>query len=69
MSYSQSDLDTLDAAIASGAREVEFGAGPDKRKVGFRSLDEMLRTRRLIAADVSPSSVSPRVTFIQHSRD
>lgn len=41
MAYSQSDIDALKSAIASGAKQVRFGAGPDSREVTYRSLDEM----------------------------
>lgn len=56
MAFTQSDLDAINAAIATGAREVEFGAGPDRRKVVYRSLSEMLAVRDEIARELSPSS-------------
>lgn len=44
MAYSEADIASLKAAIATGALEVEFGAGPDRRKVRYRSLAEMKQT-------------------------
>lgn len=41
MSYSQTDLDTLNSAIARGAVKVRMG----EEEVTFRSLDEMFRIR------------------------
>jgi len=41
MSYSQTDLDTLNSAIARGASKVRMG----EEEVTFRSLDEMFRIR------------------------
>lgn len=47
MAYTRAQLDALQAAIAQGALEVEYG---DKR-VKYRSLDEMMRIeRRMLAA-------------------
>jgi hypothetical protein len=69
MPYSQADIDTLKAAIATGAIEVEFGAGPDKRRVRYRDLDDMQATLDRMLAEVAPSSVPPRISFVQHCRD
>ncbi len=48
MSYTQQQLDLLDAAIAQGALKVEFA----DKKVEYRSLADMLTTRRLMADDL-----------------
>lgn len=42
--FTQANLDAINAAIATGARECWYG---DKR-VAYRSLDEMIRIRDLI---------------------
>lgn len=68
MAYSQGDLDAIKEAIATGARRVKFGSGPDSREVEYRSLGEMLAVKSLIEAEVSPPAFSP-VTFVQHSRE
>lgn len=44
MAWTQSDLEAIEKAIATGARECWYG---DKR-VAYRSLDEMIRTRDMI---------------------
>jgi hypothetical protein len=62
MAYTQADLDALKAAIASGARKVIFGSGPDTRTVEYRSLNDMLATLALIAAEVSPATAPPART-------
>lgn len=69
MAYSQADVDVLEAAIASGARDVEFGAGPDKRRVEYRSLDEMFRSLTYIKTQIAPAAAAPRISFVRHSRD
>lgn len=50
MAYTQADIIALDKAIASGALRVKHA----DRDVTYRSLDEMLRTRDLIAQQIAP---------------
>ena len=49
MAYTSSDLDRLDSAIASGVLTVEFGG----RKRTFRSIDDLLKARAHVAAQLS----------------
>ena len=42
MAITQSDIDSLDEAIAAGERVVEVNG----RKVEYRSIEEMLKSRR-----------------------
>lgn len=49
MALTQSDLDTLDRAIASGAQEVRF----QDRTVVYRSTQDMLDARSLLANQLS----------------
>jgi hypothetical protein len=67
MAYTQADLDALKAAIASGARKVIFGSGPDSRTVEYRSLNDMLATLSLIAAEVSPGTAPSSRTVGSYS--
>jgi hypothetical protein len=67
--YTQEDIDALKAAIATGAKKVKFGSGPDSREVEYRSRADMLATLDDMLAEVSPSSAVPRVSFIRHSRE
>ena len=48
MAFTLSQLNLLDAAIATGSLIVEYG---DKREQ-YRSLDDMLKTRNLMAAEL-----------------
>lgn len=56
MSWSQTDLDTLEKAIVRGERVVQYA---DKR-VEYRSLDEQLRARDLIRSELAAASGTPR---------
>lgn len=67
MAWSQTDLDSIEAAIATGAREVEFGAGPDKRVVKYGTLGQMLAVRNMLANAVL-GTARPRTSVIQHDR-
>lgn len=49
MAWTQSDLDKIDKAIASGNRRIQFG----DRMREFRSQDELLQLRRLVKREVS----------------
>jgi hypothetical protein len=48
MSYTQTDLDAIDAAIKTGTTRVSYG----DRDVTYRSLDDMLRIRDLIRGEL-----------------
>jgi hypothetical protein len=69
MAYTQDDIDTLKAAIATGAQEVTFGSGPDSRKVVYRSLDQMRSILGEMVAEVSPSGVRSTISYVEFSRD
>jgi hypothetical protein len=45
MAFTQQQLDTLDAAIAQGALTVKYG----DKEVTYRSLNDMIRTRNMMA--------------------
>lgn len=50
MAWQQSDLDALDANIASGVMVTRFADG---REVRYQSLDHMLAARRVISNDLT----------------
>jgi hypothetical protein len=56
MAYTQAQLDALDAAIASGTMVVMY----DGKRIEYRSMDELVRARRIVAAGLNPSV--PRTT-------
>ena len=69
MAYTQTDIDALKAAIATGALECEFGSGAERRKVKYRSLAEMRSILADMQAEVTPASVTSNTSFAEHSRD
>ena len=56
MAFTQAQLDALDAAIAGGELTVKY----QDKQVTYRSLDEMIRTRQLIKADLDEQNGVPR---------
>ncbi len=60
MPYTQTQIDALKAAIATGAREVWYG---DKR-VAYRSLDEMKQTLSIMENEVNGQKPSRRRYFV-----
>ena len=60
MAFTAADLAALDEAIATGALEVEY----QDRKVRYRSLNDMLRTRAIMKQDIGGTPTTPsRRTF------
>ncbi|HLZ78819.1 MAG TPA: hypothetical protein VKQ09_05715 [Sphingomonas sp.] len=50
MAFQQSDLDTLDAAIASGVLETRFADG---RHVRYQEVGQMITARQTIVAQLA----------------
>lgn len=55
MAFTEQQLTDLDAAIAEGVLVVVSNG----RRVEYRSLDEMMKLRNLMAGDLSSSSTQP----------
>lgn len=69
MAYTQADIDALKAALASGAKRVKFGSGPDSREVEYFTRAEMLAQLDDMTKEVTPTAVAPRVSYVRHCRD
>lgn len=54
MAYTQTDLDRIDRAIASGTLSVEL----DGQKITYRSMDDLLKARGLISSVVNAGSTA-----------
>ena len=67
LSELQTMLDTLDRAIFSGTRRVQF----TDRAVDYNSIDDMRKARADLAAmiNVATTSVPSSFTLATHSRD
>lgn len=63
--YSTQQLADLRAAIAEGVLKVRFSDG---RELSYRSLDEMRRIEREMAAELEPGQVMPRRIYVAHRR-
>lgn len=65
MAYSQTDLDRLDAAIATGVLVMKYADGS---QITYRSLDELLAARGRVAAALTAASSqtmgNPRVSLV-----
>ena len=51
MSYTQTQLDVLDAAMASGALRVTY----DGKTTEYRSIDELVRARAIVQKALQPT--------------
>jgi len=61
MAYAQSQLDALEAALASGTLTVEF----DGKRVTYRSLDEIQRAIEIVKKGLGRAT-KDRFTFTKH---
>lgn len=52
MSWTQTDLDRINAAIAKGVKVVAYQSG----SVTYQSLDDMLKIRRLMIEEIAGGS-------------
>lgn len=61
MAWTQTDLDTLDAAIISGIRKVTFADG---RSTEYQNVADMRQVRNDMKAELSAArvSIAPRTT-------
>lgn len=50
MAFTQADLDAVNAALASGELSVRASDG---KQVTYRSVDELLRAKRVIEAEIA----------------
>jgi hypothetical protein len=64
MAFTQTDLDTLNAAIATGTRSVRYG----DKQVDYKTLDEMLRARQIIMAELGLLTVASKKFYARHNK-
>ena len=67
MAFTQSQVDALEAAIASGTLEVRTG----DKSVRYHSLDEMIKLRDVIRNQLNADAQTPtsRASFASFVRD
>lgn len=65
MAWTQSDIDALKAAIATGARRARMSNGEE---VEYRTLEEMRTALRLMEAEVNAAVSSPGLFTVMQPR-
>jgi roadblock/LC7 domain-containing protein len=67
MSFTSSDLISIDSAIASGELVIQFSDG---KRVQYRSIDELMKARGLIVNEIAvTTNASSRSTLASFSKD
>lgn len=64
MAFTQTDLDNINAAIATGELTVEVNG----RRVTYRSVDDLLKARSAIQSDLAAASAGNRPRSSYHFR-
>lgn len=64
MAWTQTDLDAIETAIASGTLRVQFA----DRSVEYRSITELLKARDAIKNNLGAAASTSRTSYVQHSR-
>ena len=65
MSLSQTDLDTIEAAIVKGERVVQYA----DRRVEYRSVAEMIAAASYARAQIKAAAGVSRTTLVSFARD
>jgi hypothetical protein len=61
MSFTQSDIDAIDRAIATGELRVRFSApGGSYREVEYRSMDDLIKAKSVMMGSVQTTDGQPR---------
>lgn len=60
MAYTQTDLDRLDAMIASGTLEMTY----DGKRVVYRDMNQMLRARAHVASQIAAAGSAAPARFV-----
>lgn len=66
VAFTESDLENLERAIASGVLEV---TASDGKKVKYASLADLLRARDTVAAAIAPHNMKATVSYVRHRRE
>lgn len=69
MAWTQSDIDRLRRAIATGAKRVEFGDGQTRNVKEFHSLRDMLDLLSRMEDEVAGAQAPQRWSVTQFERD
>lgn len=69
MAWTQTDIDRLKRAIATGARRVEFGSGETRRVQEFHALKDMLDLLTRMEAEAAGANAPQRFAVTEFIRD
>jgi hypothetical protein len=64
MAYTLAQLQVLENAIATGSKEVVYG----DKKVTYNSLDDMLRVKRMMEAQLYPGNIPVRRKYADYDK-
>lgn len=67
MAFTQTDIDTLKRAIATGARRVRYESAGEIREVMYRSHEEMMSVLAMMEREVNSGSKA-RSVLVRHDR-
>ena len=65
MAFTQTDLDAINSAIATGARRVRF----QTHEVEYQSVSDMLRARDVIKAELETPPANGGAMFARYESD
>lgn len=65
MAFTQTDLEAINAAIASGAKRVRF----QTHEVEYQSISDMLRARDLIKSELEAEPTNGGAMFARYESD
>lgn len=63
MAFTQADLDAIETALKSGELRVRLG----DKEVQYRTLDDLIRARAIIASELSGTSRSGMLRIKMHT--
>lgn len=69
MAWTQTDIDRLKKAIATGARRVEFGSGETRRVQEFHALKDMLDLLARMENEAAGANAPQRFAVTEFCRD
>ena len=67
MAWTQTDIDRLQAVMASGAKETQFSSGDSSRKMVLHSINDMVRLAEMRSEVATAGSM--RAAVVSYSRD
>lgn len=70
MAWTQAQLDTLEEAIATGARRMTYGDGGNRKEIEFHSREEMMALRKTMRDELGlndQAKAAGRVSYASYN--